>query len=177
MTQAGALTALLTIGALATATPAFAQTGSFSNLAGRLAVGSDVVVTTSKGATVEGTVTAVTPDRVTVREGGDGPERQFGESDTQRIVHHDSPINGALLGALSGPVVTLGWLYAAGGSDSFGAVMVGGSVLFGAGGAFIGMMIDDAIRHTVYDAARPRRTAIGPILGRGTAGVGVAITF
>lgn len=177
MTRAGVLTTLLTIGSLATATPAAAQTAAFSNLAGRLAVGSQVVVTTSQGASVAGKVTAVTPDRVTVREGGDGPERQFGESDTQRIVHHDSPLNGALLGALSGPVVTLGWLYAAGGSDSFRAVMVGGSLLFGAGGAFLGMMIDDLIRDTVYDRPQPRRTAIGPVLGRGMAGVGVSITF
>ena len=77
-----------------------AQGRPFLALPSTLSVGDTVTVSTTGGAVTEGRVTAVTADGLTVPR------------------------------AAAGPLVTFASLYAAGGSDSFGAVMLGGSVLF-----------------------------------------------
>lgn len=168
---------ILLLGTLTTGSPAWAQTGAFATLPSTLAVGERVSVSAAGGSAAEGRVTAVSADGITIRESYDGTERRFTATDTLRVVRQDSLANGVLLGALTGPAITLGLLYMGGGSDSFGAVLLGGSVLLGVTGAVVGLVIDDTVRETVYEAPRPRRAAVGPILGRGRAGVGVTFVF
>jgi hypothetical protein len=154
-----------------------AQGRPFQALPSTLSVGDTVTVSTMGGAVTEGRVTAVTADGLTVRDAFGGREHRFGEADTRRILRRDSVANGVLLGAAAGPLVTFASLYAAGGSDSFGAVMLGGSVLFGGAGALIGLLLDDAVQEHVYEAPAAPRVTVSPLLGRGRAGAAMSFRF
>lgn len=150
---------------------------AFSTLHERLKPGDRVSIHTSEGLVIDGRVQAIAPDALTVRPPEGGADVRVTEAQTRRVIRPDSPANGALIGALAGPVITLGWLIAAGGSDSFQQVMIGGSVLFGAAGAVTGLIVDDAIVRTVYRAPARAQAMAAPIVGPHRLGVAVRFAF
>ncbi|MEZ5290565.1 MAG: hypothetical protein R2745_05755 [Vicinamibacterales bacterium] len=146
----------------------------------RLTVGDSVIVTAVDGTRVDGRVTSLSTSGFGVRRADDGgalvgDEVPFAPGGVLRIERRDSVVEGVLLGLLSGPVVTYSWLHLAGGSDSFGAIMLRGSLVLGGLGALVGAGLDAAMHEKVYVA--PRRTSVGAVIRPGAVGVAVRVAY
>jgi hypothetical protein len=166
-------------------TSAKAQTETFSELVGQVKPGDRVVVSSADGNQTEGLITNLTASSLSVRLINEADfylnnsaDKTFSEAAVRKIVRQDSNWNGVLIGAAAGVPASWFYLWSAGGSDSAGAVFVGGCILFGGLGALVGGGVDALIHKTIYQA--PRRGAsvtIDPVLGRGRTGVAASLRF
>jgi outer membrane lipoprotein SlyB len=156
------------------------RTPSQAVVKARVPAGDVVYVTDTTGATIKGTLAAVTDEavQVYVRRG----VRSVAAADVRRIQWQqpDSPITGALIGAAIGAIPGIYWL-AVDPNECTGMCPEEYALI--AIGAVVGAVIDHAIKRkvTVYAAGpssgRAKSVMIGPLVMRDRKGVQVAVKF
>lgn len=178
MARSGAWVLLVSLAA-----PAAAQdAGSFSEMARLVEVGDDVRVTLSGGRSISAQVAGVTPDTLSVIDGG--IRRDLGEADVWGVDRRleDSNANGAWVGFAVGAAFSMGLtLVAWEGAPSDAGELVGLAAiggLHGAAGAWVGYGIDRLIRREerVYHSSGPR-LSVAPVLSTDHRGVAVSLSF
>jgi hypothetical protein len=181
---AGVLVALVSIGrgtasAQAANTPGVPST-SLAAAAARVPIGDTVQVIDTRGATIRGTLTAITEDGVRLRVGGSVID--LAAVDVQRVQWHqtDSWLNGVLIGAGIGAAPGIYWLVAD--PNECTGLCPEDYAVIGLGAA-LGALIDGLIKRTVtvYDVSgssrhRPR-VVLAPILTGTRKGVQAGLTF
>jgi hypothetical protein len=157
---------------------------SFEQLEVLVRPGETIWVTDDGGVEVEGTLVAITSDRLEVLAPG-GP-RTWSPPDVRRVRHKESdPVgNGVLWGAVVGGGAAAALWVAACASDECTSEDVGwgllGTGIYAAVGAGIGALVDLAHRSSrvVYEGPAPASSLLfGPIVGRTRAGVAIGVRF
>jgi hypothetical protein len=146
----------------------------------RVPTGGHVYVTDTTGATMKGTLVAVTDETVQLFVGTD--VRSVAATDVRRIQWQqpDSPLTGVLVGAGIGAIPGIYWLVADPNEctglcpEEYALIAIG---------AVVGGLIDLAIKRkvTVYEPGaaidRKRSLIIGPLVTRGRTGLQLAVRF
>ncbi len=157
---------------------AWAQDGvsnSFEELtaSGRLVVGEEVQIIDALGFRFRGDVSDLNASTIVLTDGRD--TLRFAESDVSAIERRDELNNGITLGVGAGLGVFAS-LCAASGTDAGCIHLLPSLGLLWAGiGAFVGWMVDENIRETLYRTPRSARLVVAPAAS--TEHVGVQLSM
>ena len=166
-----------------TATPSLAQAQtatSFDRLWLLVNQGDRISVTDRNGRRLQGRLIDLSPTTLSLQMDDGRRELEEAEVSIIRRSRHDSLKNGAIIGSVSGAVLTAilfadDWCW-----SCYPAVATCITAVFGAAGAGIGVGVDALVEgsQVVYRARRSaRRLSVAPLLSRNRRGLSVSLGF